>query len=52
MIVDRDLNIQQLGDRISLFSPSPDRNSIITVDQKERINLLDGEMHWQAELHP
>jgi hypothetical protein len=51
IIVDQDLNIQQLGDRISIFSPAPDRNSIITVDQNERIGLLDREMQWQAELH-
>jgi hypothetical protein len=51
IFVDQDLNIQQLGDRLSLFSPAPDRNSIITVDQNERIGLLDREMQWQAELH-
>jgi len=51
IIVDQDLNIQQLGDRISIFSPAPDRNSIISVDQNEHIGLLDSEMNWQAELH-
>lgn len=51
IIVDQDLNIQQLGDRISIFSPAPDRNSIITVDQNEQIGLLDSDMQWQAELH-
>jgi hypothetical protein len=51
MIVDQDLNIRPLGDRISIFSPSPDRNTIITTDQNERVGLLDGELNWQGELH-
>jgi hypothetical protein len=51
IIVDQDLNIQHLGDRISIFSPAPDRNSIISVSQNEQIGLLDSEMQWQAELH-
>ncbi|MBW6465802.1 MAG: hypothetical protein K0B06_04800 [Brevefilum sp.] len=51
LLLDQDLNIRPLGDRISIFSPSPDLNSIITTDQNERVGLLDGELNWQGELH-
>jgi hypothetical protein len=51
MIVDQDLNIRPLGNRISIFSPSPDRNSIIITDQNEWVGLLDVELNWQGELH-
>jgi hypothetical protein len=51
LIVDQNLAIQQLGDRISIFSPAPDRNSIIALDQNGIVGLLDREMQSQAELH-